>query len=96
MADQHSTAAELREALQQSIDTLNHVDALLSAFDAVAGDAGPPAWLSTLQLLFSPAHAAAESLECILRRQVLPVLEADQEEPSSVLPVADVVEGEGS
>lgn len=96
MADQHSTAAELREALQQSIDTLNHVDALLSAFDDVSGDAGPPAWLSTLQLLFAPAQAAAESLEFILRRQVLPLLESDQQEPPLVLPVGDVVEGEVS
>lgn len=79
MADQHSTAAELRQVLQHSIDTLNHVDDLLSAFDALAGDAGPPSWLSTLQLLFAPAQVAAESLERVLRLQVLPVLESGQE-----------------
>jgi hypothetical protein len=94
MADHHSTAAELREALQHSIDTLNHVDDLLSAFDALAGDAGSPSWLSTLQLLFSPAQAAAEGLEFILRRQVLPVLEADQQGPSLLPPVVDALAGE--
>jgi hypothetical protein len=96
MADQHSTAAELRQALQHSTDTLNHVGDLLSAFDALAGDAGPPSWLSTLQLLFAPAQAAAESLEFVLVCQVLPVLDADHEEPPLVLPVVDVPEGEAS
>lgn len=96
MADQHSTSAELSAALTRVFDMDARFDALLRAFDSCAGDA-EPSWLFTIRMVYEPAVQAYEDLEQLLYRQVLPILEAhDQAHVQPVLPVGDVVEGEGS
>lgn len=75
MADQHSTAAELREALAHVFDTMARVDTLFRAFDAACVDAPEPPWLSTIRLVYQPSVDASERLECLLRQRVLPILD---------------------
>jgi hypothetical protein len=94
MADQHSTAAELREALWHLFDMHARVDTLLRAFDDCAGDA-EPAWLSTIRLVYQPARDADAEFEGFVFARVLPILEA-HDQASSALPAGDVIEGEVS
>lgn len=73
MATDHPT----RAAMQEVIDTMNHLDELLSAFDLLAVEGAPP-WLSCVRRSFDPMQQSFERLECHLRRDVLPVLEAQE------------------
>lgn len=73
-----ATADLTRDALQQVIDTMAHLDELLTAFDDLLKGESPPPWLPCIRRSFDPMEQAFERLECILRRDVLPALDAQE------------------
>lgn len=77
MADLHPIRAQMREPIQRVIDSMNQLHELLQAFDQVAGESGPPPWLSCVLRSFESAHIATDELERRLIVDVLPLLERD-------------------